>query len=127
MCFASKNYWLVLILGLGLVSLSAAQTTTAGADKTLYSSKAPIIAYLSGKVFVNDQPASIGQTIGNQSTIRTDKKSSAEIVFNNKNVINMRAETILVLNLDQLDRGIEVKRGAIAAVLKQLDTGIGGA
>jgi hypothetical protein len=76
--------------------------------------------YLQGEVTINGAPGQIGDSVASGDTIKTGSDGVCEITFEGKNIVQIQAGSLAVLNFGEIGRGIQLQSGAIAAVLKNL-------
>ena len=78
------------------------------------------IEYVEGDVTVNGAATEIGAQVKNGDTITTGNSGVCDIVFLKRNIVQIQADSIAVLNFGEIGRGIQLESGALAAVLKNL-------
>jgi ferric-dicitrate binding protein FerR (iron transport regulator) len=110
----------VLILG-----LTAGTAFAAGSAETVSGTAS--VSYLEGQVSVDRKSAAIGDPVPLGSTVVTDAQSLCEIQFNVKNVVRLAEATTFVFDPGNLQKGSELKNGAVMLVLKKLAAVTGGA
>ena len=108
------TFFLVLLTGL---------TATASAQGSVGRSA---ITYMEGSVTLDGVSAAVGDIVPLGSTIATGDTSLCEIQWNGQNIIRLSAGTTFVFNPGNLQVGSELKKGAIALVLKKVSTVAGG-
>ncbi len=82
----------------------------------------PRIEFLVGEVSVDGAPAAIGDEVPAGSRVVTGSDGQAEIVFGTGNILQVREDTELVLDLNNRDDAIDVQRGRFAAVFDELQS-----
>lgn len=84
------------------------------------------VEYLEGEVHVDDNTATIGETLAAGARIRTGADGIVEIVFGSGNALRLEENTTLTLDLADPSNGIDLERGTFAAVFEGLETiGVG--
>ncbi len=76
------------------------------------------IQFVSGTVLHNGSPAKLNDPVHYNDIIETKEKASCRIVVDGKNVIGLQSNTTFVYRIRANDGLIELKRGYIAAVIK---------
>lgn len=84
------------------------------------SSQAKIF-FVKGKVTINDHDAKVGDPVENLSQIATDENSVCDILMGKKNIIHIEPQTKATLNIAKAIKEVELKKGSLAAVLKELN------
>ena len=79
-----------------------------------------VVEYVQGDVTINGAAAQIGATVASGDTVKTGSDGICEITFEGKNIVQIQAGSLAVLNFGEIGRGIQLQSGAIAAVLKSL-------
>ena len=82
----------------------------------------PVLEYLEGRVSVNGEVAEFGQTVAPGSVIQVGEASLCEIVFGERNVFRVYANTIAILEIDALNRTLDLRLGAVGAVFDKLQS-----
>jgi hypothetical protein len=108
-----KVIWVML----GLLTLVAAGCGRQARTDLLSTGR---IVYIEGNVSVDGQPGVEGLPVAAGMTIETEGDSYCEIVFAEKNVFRIGAETIVVIAPDA-GADIQIKRGTLAAVFGKLN------
>ncbi len=116
-----RNRILIVVVILGLAAFAA--NANGKSESTGYSAS---IAYIEGQATIDGRTASTGDTVPLGSTVATDAQSLCEIRFNGKNAIRLAESTAFVFDPANLQRGSELKQGALIMVLKNLTTGADG-
>jgi hypothetical protein len=83
------------------------------------------ISYMEGQVTIDNVAASIGDVVPLGATVRTDSASLCEIIFRERNILRLGADTAFVYNPANLQVGCELQKGDLTLVLKNLVTGAG--
>jgi hypothetical protein len=78
------------------------------------------IIFVSGNVHVDGKLAEVGMMVEIGSTLNTGKNSFCEIVFDEKNVFKIFENSETILDFTTESKGIFLKTGAIASVVKRL-------
>jgi ferric-dicitrate binding protein FerR (iron transport regulator) len=117
-----RNRIAIAAVILGLAAFAAFAEGTP--ESTGYSAS---VAYIEGQAKIDGKAANIGDTVPLGSTVVTDAQSLCEIRFNGKNAIRLAESTTFVFNPANLQRGSELKQGALIMVLKNLTVGADGA
>ena len=78
------------------------------------------IISISGDVRVDGKVAKVGMIVKSGSTLKTGKNSVSEIVFDGKNVLKIFENSETTLDFTTQSKGIFLKTGAIASVVKRL-------
>ncbi|NLJ08915.1 FecR family protein [Gracilinema caldarium] len=78
------------------------------------------LSYVDGEVSIDGKPAEVGQLLPLKCSIKTGRESSCEIIFSDKNIIQIRQNTQTTLDFTAPSIQIELKTGGVAAVLKKL-------
>ena len=113
-----------IVIAVVILSLAAAAAFAGGApESTGYSAS---IAYIEGQATIDGKAANIGDTVPLGSTVVTDAQSLCEIRFNGKNAIRLAESTTFVFDPANVQRGSELKQGALIMVLKNLTVGADG-
>jgi hypothetical protein len=107
---------LLLVLVAGLAPAAGAQGAAGRST----------ITYTEGSVTLDGAPAAVGDIVPLGSTIATGDQSVCEIQWNGQNIIRLSAATTLVFNPGNMQVGSELKKGAIALVLKKVSALGGG-
>ncbi|NBB90326.1 MAG: hypothetical protein GVY23_03855 [Spirochaetes bacterium] len=110
-----------------LVVISAAATASGGGEQSGDGpAQAPIavygvMEYLEGKVTVDGEAARLGDRVESGQLIETGPNGLAEIVFDDRNVFQLRENTTIRLDLrgGQV-RAAELEKGSFAAVFDRL-------
>lgn len=84
------------------------------------------VVYLEGSLTMNGEPLEIGAIIEDDALLQTQADSLAEIVFGDKNAIRIGPNASLRVHLAELERSVQVERGAVTAVLRKLEKAAGG-
>lgn len=80
-----------------------------------------VIEYLEGEVTVDGAVAAIGAEVASGQTVVTGPAGLAEIVFDDRNVFQLRENTTVVLDVGADEaRSVELQAGAFAAVFDRL-------
>lgn len=98
---------------------------TAGAAAAGTGSAA-VVSYVEGQATIDGKPAAIGDTVALGATVSTAAASLCEVKFNTKNVIRLSENTTFVFDPGNLQRGSELRQGAIGLVLRKLVVGADG-
>lgn len=81
-----------------------------------------IVSYLSGVVLLDGKAVEIGSSVPPGSTLETQAASFCEIRFGERNIFQVRENTLAVLSLSGATKEVELKAGAFAAVFDKLKT-----
>lgn len=100
---------LLLILLVFIVSCKNNKSSTAGH-----------INFFIGNVLVNNIPAKLNQEIKPGTKVTTGKDSVCDIIFNKKNIIRIKSDSTVILNIDDINKNIELKKGSILNVFKKI-------
>jgi hypothetical protein len=87
---------------------------------TAFAADTASIVYIEGDVTLNGSPASVGDDVQPGALLTTAKNSVCQVVFNQKNIVHMAAETTLRFDSKVLSRGATLQKGAVAMVLRKL-------
>jgi hypothetical protein len=79
------------------------------------------VTFVKGQVKVNDKEIKPGESIDDLATITTGENSICEITFQEKNIIQIQSQSEITLNFVNLIKGIELKKGSVASILKNLE------
>jgi hypothetical protein len=80
-----------------------------------------VIEYLEGEVTVDGVAADIGMSVSAGQIVSTGPRALAEIVFDDRNVFQLREDTTMVLDVGaDGGRSVELEEGAFAAVFDRL-------
>jgi hypothetical protein len=112
----STVYKHAALVGVLFVSLCAAAFA---ADKAS-------LVFVDGEVTLDGAAAVVGEEVKAGSTIQTGPDSSCDLVFNTRNVLHVAAGTILTFDPGALSRGVTLRKGAVAMVLRNLAARAGG-
>lgn len=124
----------VLVLAAGTVAAGGSQERDSGgrtgggeaggagqAQIEAASTEYGTIEYLEGEVTVNGETARIGRTVESGDRIVTGPSARAEIVFDERNIFQLRPDTILTLAFGENEiREADLEQGAFAAVFDRL-------
>lgn len=94
-----------------LSSFSSTQEGSKGTGK---------IIFVSGDVRVDGKVAEAGMVVESGSTLKTGENSISEIVFDEKNILKIFENSETILDFTAKTKGIYLKTGAIASVVKRL-------
>jgi len=109
-------------------ALCAAAASLAWPEGTEESSSAsgspiaPVVTYYEGRVRVDGERPEFGQKVPIGARVQTGRGSYCEIVFDERNILRIAENTIAIVSIDGSNRAIDLKLGAIGAVLDKLDT-----
>jgi hypothetical protein len=78
------------------------------------------IIFVAGDVRINGKVAEVGMMVETGSTLKTAKNSFCEIVFDEKNIFKIFENSETILDFTAKSKGIFLKTGAIASVVKRL-------
>jgi ferric-dicitrate binding protein FerR (iron transport regulator) len=78
------------------------------------------VVYLEGDVTVNGVAVDIGTKLPGQSLIRTGKGSSVEVVFGDRNIFHLGAQTVLKIDFSTAAKQVSLDKGLFTSVLKKL-------
>jgi hypothetical protein len=81
----------------------------------------PILVYAEGWVTVNGEEAAVGQKIAPGSVVQAASDSMCEITVGS-NVLRIYENTVAVVRIDAAQSRLELKTGALAAVLDKVET-----
>lgn len=73
-----------------------------------------------GELTVNGLPTRIGGAVRSGDTVKTGPDGICEIIFAGRNIIQIRPDSLAVLNFESFVRGVQLQSGSLAAVLKEL-------
>ena len=79
------------------------------------------VTFLEGDVRINDRIAETGQTVPFGSTVATGHDGFCEILFAEKNIIRIEADTETELNVASGKGNVNLKSGQMALLLEKLD------
>lgn len=78
------------------------------------------VEYAEGEVTLNGLPVQIGAAVNNGDTIKTGSNGVCNITFLQRNIVQIQADSLAVVNFGDIGRGIQLQSGSLAAVLKNL-------
>ncbi len=95
---------------------------SAGCKRKAVEADSPVgtISSLNGEVAVNGKPASVDGTVEYGDIVITGLKSWCRIAVDGQNIIKVGPDSVLVFKLRKDDGRLELRRGYIGAVLKNL-------
>ncbi|MBI9101223.1 MAG: FecR domain-containing protein [Spirochaetales bacterium] len=111
-----KFLFTILILVFIFTCLYAGGETEA---PTIKRPQTGTLVYLEGEVTINGTEGVIGDTIYDSDVLKTGFDSYCEVVFGEKNVFRLEAETIARLNW--AESNLTLQQGAMGAVFNKLD------
>ncbi len=85
------------------------------------SASGAVLSFVKGSVTADGIVLEPGETVKNGATVVTGKDSGCEIVFNERNVLSLSAETIIRIDLSKTVKELDVIDGTLKAVLLKLD------
>jgi len=97
----------------------------AGGETESSTSKAnagPVsIAFVQGMASVDGKAATVGKVVANKARIETGPNSTMDLVFNERNIIRIAQNSLVVLDFNASSKNLELQKGAATSVLKKLD------
>lgn len=115
-----------LVTGCGRPSPKEESASPASAPLSLRTAPAEgasvqgTVKYAEGDLTINGVPAAVGAAVRNGDTVKTGADGICEITFAGRNIIQIRSNSLAVLNFESFARGIQLQSGSLAAVLKEL-------
>lgn len=106
-----------LFLMTGLV-LAGGETE---ASTSIASAGTVTIAFVQGKASVDGKPAAIGAVVANKSKIETGANASLDLVFDDRNIIRIAQNSLVVLDFNASSKSLDLQKGAATSVLKKLE------
>lgn len=76
------------------------------------------ISFLTGTVLVNGIEARLDQVIGQGDIIETRAESYCRIIVDDKNIIGMQDDSVLVYNISREDALLNLKKGFLGIIVK---------
>jgi len=120
-----RNLWAFATVVLCLCA--AGGLYAGGAGESVSVNTTGLIEYMEGEVTLNGEAARIGLEVEPGSTVRTGSESYCEVIFQGRNIFQIQEDSTAVISIDASSGGIELERGSLAAVFKQVRTlGAGG-
>lgn len=104
---------------LPLIAVLAALSACRKSGETLRTSSARV-DYVNGEVEVNDAAVSPGDVIPPVFSVVTGPDSSVGIIFDEKNIMHIDAQTEAYIDLASDVRSVELRRGTLASALRKL-------
>lgn len=114
----NRYVWGVRVVPVVIIVLCLSGGCTKKTDET--SALVGTIIALDGEVAVNGAPAAVNGKIEYGDTIITGLKSWCRIVIDERNIIKVGPDSLMVYRLRKDDGRLELRRGYMAAVLKNL-------
>ncbi len=124
---SNRSPGIMIISAVLLVVLSPAVAASGNGEQSGNASAEALVAlygvmeYLEGEVTVDGEAASIGDRVESGQVVETGPNGVAEIVFDDRNVFQLRENTAIRLNLQGGEvRTAELEKGSFAAVFDRL-------
>lgn len=79
------------------------------------------VAYVQGSATIDGMAARTGQIVTNKARITTAADGNIELIFNQRNVIRIAPNSLVILDFNATSREIDLQKGAATSVLKKLE------
>lgn len=112
------------IVALAVLAISIVSCGKGEADANISGSKTPsatTINFIEGTVTLDGVKAALGDIVKQGATITTGDASACEIVFRDRNIIRVSAKTTARFDLSTTAKSIDLERGIVSQVLKNLE------
>lgn len=78
------------------------------------------IVFVDGEVTANGRAADTGDLLIGPTVLKTGKASTVEIIFANKNIFRLGADTVVKIDFGALTKTVSLEKGVFSSVLKKL-------
>jgi hypothetical protein len=118
----SRAVAVVLFLAVAILRIAAGGKAERELPGGTVGDSAGVVFYLSGEVFLDGKATEIGAPVLSGATLETKNSSLCEIRFGDRNIFQIRENTLATLSLSGGGREVDLKKGAFAAVFDKLKT-----
>jgi len=120
-----KKLYILFSLSLGLLFFSSCSKDLKPQESTAEAKGLPqtfeaTLEYFEGSVLVNGKTAELGMSLHENDVLESGDDSLAELVFYNKNIMRLQANTTVSLGLQASVIQVNLKQGSLGAVFKNL-------
>ena len=112
----------VFLFFYSVFGLAAGGKTEGPATPSVSENAVGSVSYLSGDVLIDGTATKIGANVPSGSVIETKGASFCEIRFGERNIFQIRENSIISLALSEGGREADLKKGAFAAVFDKIKT-----